>query len=157
MSGPARPRWKALVLGRDPLLRFLVKEALQTEGVGTFTDVPGPQQVSPQARLEGTRGVVVLCLNGSSDHWQQTIEETRRALPEGKLVAVTFGSPENLPGAFKTDGRLGADALVLGPPSAAALKEAVFNARVSRPQGSPRPGPLRGPSDPPGPGSPRTL
>jgi DNA-binding NarL/FixJ family response regulator len=157
MGGPVRPRWKAIVLGRDPLLRFLVREALQTEGVGTFTDVAGPQQVSPQARLEGTRGVVVLCLNGPSDRWQRTIEETRQALPDGRLVAVTFGSPENLPGAFKTDGRLGADALVLGPPSAAALKEAVLNARVSRPQGQPRPGRPQGPPDRPGAGSPRTL
>ncbi len=144
MDRPARPRWKALVLGQDPMLRFLVKEALQTEGVGTFTEVSGAQQVSPQARLEGTRGVVVLCLNGPSDRWQKTIEETRQALPEGKLVAVTFGSLENLPGAFKTDVRLGADALVLGPPSAASLKEAVFTARASPPHGHPRPGPSPG-------------
>jgi DNA-binding NarL/FixJ family response regulator len=148
MNGPPRPRWKALVLGRDPLLRFLVKEALQTEGVGTFTDVPSVQQVSPQARLEGTRGVVVLCLNGPPDRWQQTIEETRQALPEGRLVAVTFGGAENLPGAFKTDVRLGADALVLGPPNAASLKEAVLNARVSRPPGHARPGPSPGPPRP---------
>ena len=133
MPGPSRPRWKAIVLGEDPLLRYLVRESLHAEGVTTFTEARGPQEVSPAARIEGNRGVVILCLNGPSEHWQKMIEETRRAVPGGKLVAVTFGNASALPGTLQTDARLGADAMVRGPPRTSELKEAVLQARLVRP------------------------
>ena len=139
MAGPSRPRWKALVLGEDPLLRYLVRESLQAEGVTTFTEARSPQEVSPAARIEGNRGVVVLCLNGPSEHWQKGIEETRRAVPQGKLVAVTFGGAAGIPGMLKTDGRLGADAMVRGPPRTSELKDAVFQARLVRSRPETRP------------------
>lgn len=114
------------------MIRYLVRETLASQGVQAAADVSHPRELSAKVRDEHATGVVVLCLSGPPEVWRNTISETRRTLPGGRLVAVTFGHDSPPPTATATDARLGADTLVQAPASPPALREAVLRARLVR-------------------------
>jgi hypothetical protein len=114
------------------MIRYLVKESLASQGVQAAAEVSNPRELSPKVRDEHSNGVVVLCLSGPPEIWRNTITETRRTLPGGRLVAVTFGHDAPHPDARATDARLGADSIVKAPSTPPALREAVLKARLVR-------------------------
>lgn len=114
------------------MLRYLVRESLSTQGVQTAAEAATPRELTPQDRHDNVAGVVVLCLSGPRQVWRQTIEETRRTLPGGRVVAVTFGHEgveKDLP---SIDHRLGADTLVHAPAPPEELRDAVLRAKHVR-------------------------
>lgn len=111
------------------MLRYIVRESLATQGVHAAAEVNHPRELSAQVRHEHAAGVVVLCLSGPQEVWQRTIEETRRTLPGGRLVAVTFGHSTAPTPSSPVDARLGADTLVRAPASPEALREAVLRTK----------------------------
>lgn len=137
------PRLRALLVGEDPMIRYLVRESLATQGVHAAAEVAHPREFPAQVRAEHSSEVVVLCLSGPPEVWRNTISETRRTLPGGRLVAVTFGHDGPHTEASLTDGRLGADALVRSPTDPKALREAVLRAKIAKPR---PPAPPSGPS-----------
>jgi DNA-binding NarL/FixJ family response regulator len=131
------PRLRALLVGEDPMLRYLVRETLAKEGIATSQEASSPTDLSAQTRHENSTGVVVLCLSGPPEIWQRTISETRRSLPGGRVVSVTFGDLRAAPGAHATDARLGADVLVPANEAAGSLRDALLRAKFVRsPRGS---------------------
>ncbi len=116
------------------MIRYLVKESLASQGVKAAAEVANPREIPPSARHDLSDGVVVLCLSGPPEIWRNTIRETRRTLPGGRVVAVTFGEEDPHAGATSSDPdvRLGADSLVRAPANPEALREAVLKARYAR-------------------------
>lgn len=133
MAQGVSPRLHALLVGEDPMLRYLVREKLLNDGVTTAAEAARPAEIPTPVREAVPSPNIVLCLSGPPEVWQKTIEETRRTLPGGRLVAVTFGSLGPAPGARGTDHRLGADSLVRAPFPDWALREALLRARFARP------------------------
>lgn len=126
------PRLKALLIGQDPMIRYLVRESLATQGVHAEAEANAAHEMPAGARHDPASDVVVLCLSGPPSVWSKTIAETRRSLPGGRIVAVTFGHTENPPGSPSIDQRLGADTLVHAPAAPEELRDAVFRARLVR-------------------------
>lgn len=114
------------------MIRFLVKESLASQGVQATAEVEHPRQLGAEIKHENPSGVVVLCLSGPPEVWKNTIAETRRSLPGGRVVAVTFGAPVNTPGSPMIDHRLGADSLVEAPAPPEVLRDAILRAKVAR-------------------------
>ena len=116
------------------MIRYLVKESLAGQGVSAAAEVANPREIPPSARYDLSNGVVVLCLSGPPEIWRNTIRETRRSMPGGRVVAVTFGEGNPLAGAPSNDidAGLGADGLVRAPANPEALREAVLKARYPR-------------------------
>lgn len=121
------------------MIRYLVRESLASQGVQAAADVANPREIPAETRHELSNGVVVLCLSGPPEVWRKTISETRRTMPGGRVVAVTFGggsAPKDVP-APATDARLGADGLVQAPANPETLREAVLKARYVRSPSNP--------------------
>ncbi len=115
------------------MIRFLVRESMAAEGVQADAEASKPREFSAKDRHEHATGVVVLCLSGPPEIWRRTIEETRRTLPGGRVVAVTFGSESPGDSPSTTDSRLGADTQVAAPAKPSELRDAILKARFERP------------------------
>lgn len=114
------------------MIRYLVRESLASQGVQAAAEVSAPHEIPAQARHENSNGVVVLCLSGPPEVWRKTISETRRTLPGGRVVAVTFGQDSPAGPSSVVDHRLGADGIVRAPAEPSVLREAVLKARYVR-------------------------
>ena len=126
-------RLRTLLIGEDPLLRYVVRASLDLQGVQTVREVERPQEVPRSAGPGEGDEIAVVCLGGPPEVWKETIAETRRQLPGGHVVAVTFGHPGKVQGAKGLDARLGADSLVEAPVPGNQLREAILRSRRVRP------------------------
>ena len=111
------------------MIRYLVRESMAAQGVPASAEVAIPRQLPPAIKHDNPNGVVVLCLSGPQEVWRYTISETRRTLPGGRVVAVTFGMAAEGSAAPEIDARLGADTLVQAPVRPAELREAILRAK----------------------------
>ena len=114
------------------MIRFLVRESMAAEGVQADAEASKPREFSAKDRHEHATGVVVLCLSGPPEIWRSTIEETRRTLPGGRVVAVTFGTESAGNASSAPDRRLGADTQVAAPAKPSELRDAILKARFER-------------------------
>jgi hypothetical protein len=119
---PVAPSVRAIVLGDRPEVLSMLNALLRAEGAQIVEQTADPRDLSEDV---GDRADVVFIeavgLHGS--RWKDLLHDTRRRLPDARLVLVTRGPGRALEGPARLEG---ADGLVQYPIQRAALSEVLM-------------------------------